>query len=126
MSTETQAQGANPPDLSGAFADPSIARWDRSFFGHPLGLSTLFFTEMWERFSYYGMRALLILFMVATTAKGGLGFPTSKAGAIYGEIVKRGGFPQGLFTGSDAQLENLRRNFESWRADPFESSAKRD
>ncbi len=60
------------------------ARWDHSFFGHPRGLSTLFFTEMWERFSYYGMRALLILFMTATVAKGGLGFPTSKAGAIYG------------------------------------------
>ena len=60
------------------------ARWDRSFFGHPRGLSTLFFTEMWERFSYYGMRALLILFMTATAAHGGLAFPTSKAGAIYG------------------------------------------
>jgi POT family proton-dependent oligopeptide transporter len=64
--------------------DPSIAKWDKSFFGHPLGLSTCFFTEMWERFSYYGMRALLILFMTATAAKGGLAFPTSKAGAIYG------------------------------------------
>lgn len=62
----------------------SAARWDRSFFGHPRGLSTLFFTEMWERFSYYGMRALLILFMTAAVAKGGLGFSTSKAGAIYG------------------------------------------
>src|SRR5579863_4323612 len=60
------------------------AQWDRSFFGHPRGLSTLFFTEMWERFSYYGMRALLILFMTATVANGGLGFPVSKAGAIYG------------------------------------------
>lgn len=59
-------------------------RWDRSFFGHPRGLSTLFFTEMWERFSYYGMRALLILFMTATVEHGGLGFPTSRAGAIYG------------------------------------------
>jgi POT family proton-dependent oligopeptide transporter len=62
----------------------SNARWDKSFFGHPRGLSTLFFTEMWERFSYYGMRALLILFMTATVQHGGLGFPTSKAGAIYG------------------------------------------
>ena len=52
--------------------------------GHPKGLSTLFFTEMWERFSYYGMRALLILYMVAPAAKGGLGFPTEKAAAIYG------------------------------------------
>jgi POT family proton-dependent oligopeptide transporter len=67
-----------------ATADAANARWDRSFFGHPRGLSTLFFTEMWERFSYYGMRALLILFMTETVAKGGLGFPVSKAGAIYG------------------------------------------
>src|SRR5580658_951395 len=65
-------------------AEPSNAQWDRSFFGHPRGLSTLFFTEMWERFSYYGMRALLILFMVAKADKGGLGFPVSKAGAVYG------------------------------------------
>ena len=45
----------------------------RQWFGHPRGLSTLFFTEMWERFSYYGMRALLFLFMVAPLAAGGLG-----------------------------------------------------
>ena len=57
---------------------------DRAFFGHPRGLSTLFFTEMWERFSYYGMRALLILFMTAPPAAGGLGFDTATAGAIYG------------------------------------------
>jgi proton-dependent oligopeptide transporter, POT family len=57
---------------------------DRSFFGHPRGLSTLFFTEMWERFSYYGMRALLILFMTAPVAAGGLGFDTAVAGAVYG------------------------------------------
>jgi len=54
------------------------------FFGHPRGLSTLFFTEFWERFSYYGMRALLTLFMTASVASGGLGFPTERAGAIYG------------------------------------------
>ena len=57
---------------------------DRSFFGHPRGLATLFFTEMWERFSYYGMRAILLLFMVAQVQKGGLGFSDSKAGAVYG------------------------------------------
>jgi len=56
----------------------------KSFFGHPRGLATLFFTEMWERFSYYGMRALLILFMTASVARGGLGFSVAKAGAIYG------------------------------------------
>ena len=60
---------------------------DTRFFGHPKGLSTLFFTEMWERFSYYGMRALLILFMTAPLAAGGLGFDTAKAGAIYGTYV---------------------------------------
>src|SRR5258705_6854595 len=59
-------------------------RADRSFFGHPRGLATLFFTEMWERFSYYGMRALLILFMTASVEKGGLGFPVTKAGVGYG------------------------------------------
>src|ERR1700678_976930 len=57
---------------------------DTGFFGHPRGLATLFFTEMWERFSYYGMRALLILFMTASVARGGLGFSVVKAGAIYG------------------------------------------
>ncbi len=51
---------------------------------HPRGLTTLFFTEMWERFSYYGMRALLILFMVKTAAEGGLGYDTKRAAAIYG------------------------------------------
>jgi proton-dependent oligopeptide transporter, POT family len=64
-------------------ADPA-GSLDTSFFGHPRGLSTLFFTEMWERFSYYGMRALLILFMTASVATGGLGFDTATAGAIYG------------------------------------------
>lgn len=62
------------------------AALDRSFFGHPRGLSVLFFTEMWERFSYYGMRALLILFMTAAIVEGnpGLGFDDAKATAIYG------------------------------------------
>src|SRR6188768_1417133 len=57
---------------------------ERTFFGHPRGLATLFFTEMWERFSYYGMRALLLLFMVATVEEGGMGLDDKTAGAIYG------------------------------------------
>jgi POT family proton-dependent oligopeptide transporter len=57
---------------------------DTRFFGHPRGLATLFMTELWERFSYYGMRALLILFMTASVSAGGLGFEVPKAGAIYG------------------------------------------
>jgi proton-dependent oligopeptide transporter, POT family len=64
-----------------ATASPQL---DTRFFGHPRGLSTLFFTEMWERYSYYGTRALLILFMTAGVTTGGLGFGVVKAGAIYG------------------------------------------
>jgi POT family proton-dependent oligopeptide transporter len=56
----------------------------RGFFGHPRGLATLFFTEMWERFSYYGMRALLILYMTAAASAGGLGMSAETAGAVYG------------------------------------------
>jgi POT family proton-dependent oligopeptide transporter len=57
---------------------------DRSFFGHPRGLSTLFFTEMWERFSYYGIRPLLVLFMTAALLDGGFGFERQTASAIVG------------------------------------------
>ncbi|MEI9814409.1 MAG: peptide MFS transporter [Acidobacteriota bacterium] len=57
---------------------------DKAFLGHPRGLSTLFFTEMWERFSYYGIRALLILYMTATVDQNGLGMSVAVAGAIYG------------------------------------------
>src|SRR5678816_2420793 len=57
---------------------------NRGFFGHPIGLSTLFFTEMWERFSYYGLRPLLVLFMTAALAQGGFGFERSQASAIVG------------------------------------------
>ncbi|MFW6205667.1 MAG: peptide MFS transporter [Gemmatimonadota bacterium] len=77
------------------FADPESARVGPdgtaalaggTFLGHPRGLSTLFFTEMWERFSYYGLRALLILFMTATLAgeNPGLEFGEAKAGAVLG------------------------------------------
>jgi POT family proton-dependent oligopeptide transporter len=51
---------------------------------HPKGLYVLFFTEMWERFSYYGMRAILVLFLVATTDKGGLGWENANAIELYG------------------------------------------
>ncbi len=51
---------------------------------HPAGLRVLFFVEMWERFSYYGMRALLLLYMTADAAHGGLGWPLAKAAVIYG------------------------------------------
>lgn len=57
---------------------------DNQFFGHPGGLQTLFFTEMWERMSYYGMRALLVLFMTATMQEGGMALTVASATAIYG------------------------------------------
>jgi POT family proton-dependent oligopeptide transporter len=56
----------------------------REWLGHPRGLSVLFFTEMWERFSYYGMRSLLLLFMLSPASAGGLGFSTPRGAAIYG------------------------------------------
>lgn len=56
----------------------------KTFFGHPRALSTLFFTEMWERFSYYGMRALLLLYMVSPLSEGGLALDEKNAAAIYG------------------------------------------
>ena len=69
---------------SGPLADPLTDNprpgvMPHGFFGHPRGLSTLFFTEMWERFSYYGMRAFLILYMVHV-----LGFDDRHAGSVYG------------------------------------------
>jgi POT family proton-dependent oligopeptide transporter len=57
---------------------------DRGFFGHPRGLATLFITEMWERFSFYGIRPLLILFMTAALSEGGFGFTRDQASPIVG------------------------------------------
>ncbi len=78
--------GSSP---SGTSAGSATAVPDQQdFFGHPRGLATLFFTELWERFSYYGLRALLVLFMTAPAGAAatnpGLGFGTEKATAIYG------------------------------------------
>lgn len=55
---------------------------DRAFFGHPRGLSTLFFTEMWERLSYYGARALLAIYMTTSPNLGGLGLSVSATGTV--------------------------------------------
>ncbi|KRM00273.1 peptide MFS transporter [Liquorilactobacillus satsumensis] len=63
---------------------------DTAFLGHPRGLATLFFTEMWERFSYYGMRAILLYYMYYSVTAGGLGFNQTVAAsimAIYGSLV---------------------------------------
>jgi POT family proton-dependent oligopeptide transporter len=67
-----------------AFVTDAPVSPPEGFFGHPAALRTLFFTEMWERFSYYGMRALLVLFMVDAVANGGLGLDDRTATAGYG------------------------------------------
>ncbi|MGH9930609.1 MAG: peptide MFS transporter [Pyrinomonadaceae bacterium] len=75
---------STPVDASGPGSTAAI---DREFFGHPRGLSTLFFTEMWERFSYYGMRAILTLYMTKALAEGGLAFDEKYAALIYATYV---------------------------------------
>jgi len=74
MGTETKS-GASAAELEAL---------DNGFMGHPAPLRSLFFTEMWERFSYYSIRPLLVLFMVATVSSGGFGFDEVTASAIYG------------------------------------------
>jgi POT family proton-dependent oligopeptide transporter len=81
--------GMNDPQEAAVATDappPGLEQWtrDTGFFGHPRGLSTLFFTEMWERFSYYGIRPLLVLFMTAAITSGGFGFERGEAAAIVG------------------------------------------
>ena len=70
--------------MLGVATDSTPPSGDRGFFGHPRGLATLFATEMWERFSYYGLRPLLVLFMAAALTEGGFGFPRDQASAIVG------------------------------------------
>ncbi|MBK9936548.1 MAG: peptide MFS transporter [Cytophagaceae bacterium] len=60
---------------------------DKSFFGHPRGLFVLFLTEMWERFGYYGMRAILLLFLISPTARGAMGLPEAEGTSIYALYV---------------------------------------
>src|ERR1043165_7535979 len=67
-----------------AEVEEARANQGRDFLGHPLGLVPLFFTELWERFSYYGMRSILILYLTSTAAQGGMGFDVKQASSIYG------------------------------------------
>lgn len=81
MNTQTFASDSAPEIAADSALD------NQGIGGHPRGLTTLFFTEMWERFSYYGMRALLILFMTATAANGGLGYDNKRAASVYAAYV---------------------------------------
>lgn len=78
--------------------DSAVDKEEKGFFGHPKGLFTLFTTEMWERFSYYGLRPLLVLFMSAALLDGGFGFERPQATAIvgiYGACVYLASLPGG-------------------------------
>ncbi|OKO35543.1 hypothetical protein AM424_003957 [Acinetobacter baumannii] len=82
---------------------------DKAFFGHPKPLQTLFFTELWERFSYYGIRPLLVLYMIAMVNDGGLALDRPTAAAIVG-----------LFAGS----MYLMTVFGGWVADNWLGQAR--
>lgn len=73
--------------MAGGEESGPVTTGDRRARPHPSGLTTLFFAELWERFSYYGMRALLVLFMVAPVQAGGLGFTTAEAALVYGNYT---------------------------------------
>ena len=80
--------------------------------GQPRGLSTLFFTEMWERFSYYGMRAILLYYMYDAVVNGGLGLEKATAVAImsiYGSLVYMSSIVGGWI--SDRLCDHTRRIF---------------
>ncbi|HFJ9312541.1 MULTISPECIES: peptide MFS transporter [Bacillus cereus group] len=84
----------------------------KGFFGHPKGLLTLFFTEFWERFSYYGMRAILLYYMYYSISQGGLGIDHATAAsimAIYGSLVYMSGIIGGWI--SDRLLGSSRTVF---------------
>jgi proton-dependent oligopeptide transporter, POT family len=98
----------NTPESILSSSHPTYPNSDTSGIGgHPRGLTPLFFTEMWERFSYYGMRAILMLYMVAPAARGGLGFDIPTAAAVYGSytmwvylLALPGGFVADRFLGA--------------------------
>jgi len=76
----------------------AAAAANKQYRGQPRGLATLFLTEMWERFSFYGARAILILFMTATAARGGLGLSDKTASSIYG-LYLAGSYFSGVLGG---------------------------
>src|SRR5581483_6836062 len=80
--TETATPAVPDAPVAATAADATAA--GPTAFGHPRGLATLFFTEMWERFTYYGIQSILILFLVAASGRGGLGFSDQSASAIWG------------------------------------------
>lgn len=84
--SQTLRNMSSREDLSARPAGRGVLVW-LGLAGHPRGLGVLFLAEMWERFSYYGMRALLVLFMVLPVAEGGLGMTAAEAALIYGNYT---------------------------------------
>ena len=90
----------------------ALSHDERPWFGQPRGLATLYFTELWERFSYYGMRAILIYYLTWPVAEGALGFDAKRAGLIYGTYTMSaflfaivGGFVGDRFLGARRAVE---------------------
>ncbi|HET6229697.1 MAG TPA: peptide MFS transporter [Longimicrobiaceae bacterium] len=86
MNRDSIPEFATPEAATATHDEPRVPPRvpEGSFLGHPKGLSTLFFTEMWERFSFYGIRPLLVLFMTAALTRGGFGYDRGEASAIVG------------------------------------------
>ena len=84
MSRAVETGAPADPNMTTARAGAGAAVAEPTLFGHPRGLATLFFTEMWERFTYYGIQSILILFLTAATGRGGLGFTDQSASAVWG------------------------------------------
>src|SRR5207244_7944041 len=111
---QTAATGSprqkNPRPVMNQVADATAAAAPaRTIFGQPRGLATLFLTEMWERFTYYGMRGVLILFMVAAVSHGGLGLDDKTASAIYGMYIG-GTYLFGLLDRKSTRLNSSTRS----------------
>jgi proton-dependent oligopeptide transporter, POT family len=79
--------GREDPPRPSVRTETPVGAGHREIFGQPRGLATLFLTEMWERFTYYGMRSILILFAVAAVSEGGLGLDDHIASAVYGLYI---------------------------------------
>jgi POT family proton-dependent oligopeptide transporter len=84
MSRAIETGTSAAPSTQAAPADAGVGPASATLFGHPRGLAILFLTEMWERFTYYGIQSILILFLVAATGRGGLGFDDKSASDIWG------------------------------------------
>jgi POT family proton-dependent oligopeptide transporter len=84
LTASLRAIGAIEHDGSTLALSAPLPHDERLWFGHPRGLATLYFTELWERFSYYGMRAILLFFLIAPRESGGLGMDVRSAGLLFG------------------------------------------